>query len=310
MTAGVAYRGRFAPSPTGPLHFGSLVTALGSYLEARRHGGEWHLRIDDIDPAREQRGAADAIRRTLERLGLEHDGPVVLQSQRGEAHASAIAQLVAQGSAFPCGCTRKMVLRAGRPGPNGVLYPGTCRNGLPEGRSARTWRAHGHGVITVDDALQGRHQWDLAESVGDFLIQRADGWPAYHLAAAVDDAAAGMTHVVRGYDLLLCTPPQVHLMQALGARSPQYAHLPLACSPDGRKLSKVNAAAPIDDAQPSRALLAALTFLQQAPPVPLQQASPPEILDWARQHWYPANLHGVAQAQAPDVPVSPASEQH
>ncbi|MFO7859253.1 MAG: tRNA glutamyl-Q(34) synthetase GluQRS [Ectothiorhodospiraceae bacterium] len=302
MTSSVAYRGRFAPSPTGPLHFGSLITALGSYLEARRHGGEWQLRIDDIDPAREQPGAADAIRRTLERLGLEHDGPVVFQSERSEAHASAIAQLANQGSAFACGCTRKMVLRGGTRGPNGVLYPGTCRNGLPEGRSARTWRAHARGVITIDDALQGHHRCDLAESVGDFLIQRADGWPAYHLAAAVDDTAAGITHVVRGFDLMLCTPPQVHLMHALAAQPPRYAHLPLACDRDGRKLSKVNGATAIDDTQPAQALVAGLNFLQQAPPDELRQAPPAEILAWARHHWEPARLVGVEQAvAAPDA---------
>lgn len=299
MTGAAIHRGRFAPSPTGPLHFGSLVTALGSYLEAHSRGGEWLVRIDDIDPAREQPGATDAILRTLERLGLKPDGPVVYQSRRLDAHRAAIEQLVEHGHAFACSCTRKMVLRQGMPGPNGVIYPGTCRNGLAPGHEARTWRARGEGTVTFRDELQGPVRWDLAETVGDFLIRRADGWPAYHLAAAVDDIASGITHVVRGHDLLACTPPQIRIMEYLGAEPPAYAHLPLAVNADGRKLSKQNLAAPLDDDAPGAALMAALAFLRQAPPGELTGAPPAELLAWALAHWDTTPLQGVTSAAAP-----------
>ena len=284
------YRGRFAPSPTGPLHFGSLVAALGSCLEARRHGGDWLVRIDDIDPAREQLGAADAILRTLERFGFEPDGEIVYQSGRRAAYAEALDRLRARDAVFACGCTRKEVLRLGAPGANGVLYPGTCRNGLPPGREARTWRARADGHIRFDDAFQGPVECDLAGEVGDFLVLRADGWPAYHLAAAVDDVASRITHVVRGHDLLLCTPPQLLLMTHLDADMPRYGHLPLALNSDGQKLSKQNHAAPLDDARPARQIHDALRFLQQNPPDALARGSVGDLWDWAHMHWDPARL--------------------
>lgn len=292
------YRGRFAPSPTGPLHFGSLVAALGSCLEARRHDGDWLVRIDDIDPAREQAGAADGILRTLDRFGFEPDGEILFQSRRRGAYAEALDQLRAQDAIFACGCTRKEVLRLGTPGANGVLYPGTCRNGLPPGREARTWRARAEGHIHFEDAFQGRVECDLAGDVGDFLVQRADGWPAYHLAAAVDDAASGITHVVRGHDLLLCTPPQRLLMTHLDASVPQYGHLPLALNSEGQKLSKQNHALPLDDAAPAPQLHAALRFLQQNPPDQLTRGSVNDLWDWARAHWNPATLRGAREATA------------
>lgn len=294
-----AYRGRFAPSPTGPLHFGSLVAALGSCLEARRHHGDWLVRIDDIDPAREQAGAADAILRTLDRFGFVPDDDVLFQSQRLEAYADALTRLREHDAVFPCGCTRKEVLRLGMPGTNGVLYPGTCRHGLPRGREARTWRARATGRITLDDGFQGAVHCDLASEIGDFLVRRADGWPAYHLAAAVDDIGSGITHVVRGHDLLLCTPPQLLLMGHLDGPAPQYAHLPLAVNSEGRKLSKQNLAQPLDDASPGPQLHAALCFLQQAPPHALARASVDELWDWALRHWDPSPLHGLREAPAP-----------
>ena len=292
------YRGRFAPSPTGPLHFGSLVAALGSCLEARRHDGDWLVRIDDIDPTREQAGAADAILRTLERFGFEPDGQIVYQSRRRAAYAEALDRLRARNAVFACGCTRKEVLRLGVPGANGVLYPGTCRDGLHPGREARTWRARADGCIRFDDAFQGPVECDLAGEVGDFLVQRADGWPAYHLAAAVDDAASGITHVVRGHDLLLCTPPQLRLMNHLHASVPQYGHLPLALNEEGQKLSKQNHAVPLNDATPARQLHDALRFLQQNPPDELARASVSDLWDWARAHWDSAPLRGLRAASA------------
>ncbi len=294
MGADAGYRGRFAPSPTGPLHFGSLVAALGSCLEARSHAGEWLVRIDDIDPPREQPGAADAILRTLERFGFEHDGPVLYQSTRHDAYRAAVDTLHRHGRAFPCGCTRKEVLRDGTPGVNGVLYPGTCRNGLPEGREARTWRARVEGTVRFEDRFQGAVVCDLEAEIGDFLVQRADALPAYHLAAAVDDMATGITHVIRGHDLLACTPPQWFVMEQLGGTPPAYGHLPLAVNADGRKLSKQNMAPPLDDAGPAPQLVSALELLNQQPPAGLRNAPVATVWQWALDHWNPARLRGIA----------------
>ena len=293
------YRGRFAPSPTGPLHFGSLIAALGSCLEARRHGGQWLVRIDDIDPAREQADAADSIRFTLDRFGFEPDGPVVFQSTRRDAYAEAIETLRTNDVAFPCGCTRKSVLRDGLPGPNGVIYPGTCRAGLPAGAQTRTWRARATGHVRFDDLFQGPMYCDLASEVGDFLIQRADGWPAYHLAAAVDDIGSGITHVIRGHDLLFCTAPQMLLMGHLGASPPRYGHLPLAMNAEGRKLSKQNLALPLDDNEPVTQMLAALRFLRQQPPDAMTNASLAEVWSWALHHWDSTPLKGTTSAPSP-----------
>ncbi len=293
------YRGRFAPSPTGPLHFGSLIAAVGSFLEARRHGGEWLVRIDDIDPDREQPGAADSILRTLERFGLRSDGPVVFQSRRRAAYDDALEHLRDRGAIFPCGCTRKEVLRLGRPGVNGILYPGTCRDGLPPGRQARTWRARATGRIRFEDDFQGPVDCDLASDIGDFLVQRADDWPAYHLAAAVDDAASGITHVVRGHDLLPCTPPQLLLLDHLDAPAPRYGHLPVAVNLEGRKLSKQNRAQPLDDSTPAPLLHAALVFLCQHPPPALARGTVDDLWAWAREHWDPAPLRGRREAPSP-----------
>lgn len=294
MGADAGYRGRFAPSPTGPLHFGSLVAALGSCLEARRHGGEWLVRIDDIDPPREQPGAASSILRTLERFGFEHDGSVLYQSTRHEAYRDAVAYLYQRDQAFPCGCTRKEVLRKGAPGVNGVLYPGTCRSGLPEGRQARTWRARVRGTIDFEDRFQGSVSCDLEAEIGDFLVQRADALPAYHLAAAVDDMASGITHVIRGHDLLPCTPPQRFVIEQLGGSPPAYGHLPLAVNPDGRKLSKQNLAPPLDDTAPGAQLVTALEFLQQQPPKELRSASITTVWQWALANWTPDAIRGIA----------------
>ena len=294
------YRGRFAPSPTGPLHFGSLVAALASFLDARSRAGCWLLRIDDIDPQREAPGAASAIQEALLAFGLEWDGPVRLQSQRQGDYARAMAELERRGLAYPCACSRREISRIARPGPNGPVYPGTCRNGLPPGGEARTLRVRVDDAhVTFVDGLQGEQACELGGAVGDFVIRRADWRVAYHLAAALDDGAADISHVVRGYDLLWCTPPQLYLMELLGLTPPRYLHLPLAVNPAGQKLSKQTHAAPLDTNRPERQLHQALCFLRQRPPESLTRASVRESLDWAVAHWDLAPLAGLRESPVP-----------
>jgi len=282
--------GRFAPSPTGPLHLGSLIAALGSYLDARAAGGRWSLRIDDLDAPRCARGAEAAICTALERLGFAWDGEVVRQQPRRERYREALAALEAAGLTYPCGCTRREV--AGRP------YPGTCRGGLPAGRVARSVRVRADGPpIALDDRVQGRYRQDLAAEVGDFVVRRADAIFAYHLATVVDDADAGVTRVVRGADLLASTPRQIHLQRLLGLPTPEYAHLPVAMGRDGAKLSKQNHAPPIDPAEGSRLLCAALAFLGQRPPAGLERAPLADFWAWALAHWRLERVPRRAAAQ-------------
>lgn len=296
------YRGRFAPSPTGPLHFGSLVTALGSYLQARSRNGEWVLRIDDIDPERDSREALALIPRQLESFGLCWDGPIVYQSRHAARHREALQTLLDSGRAFPCGCTRSEIAAEAKPGLEGPIYPGTCRKGLPAGKTARAVRIRVDDArVSFDDPLQGHISSELAADVGDFIIQRADGLIAYQLAAAVDDAVGGFTEVVRGADLLSSTVRQLWLHTCLGLPSPQYMHLPVAVNADGEKLSKQTHAQPLDVSQPGSQLVAALGFLEQRPPLELTGYMPNDILDWALQHWEPARLKDVASRPAPYI---------
>ncbi|NKN32272.1 tRNA glutamyl-Q(34) synthetase GluQRS [Marichromatium bheemlicum] len=267
MIAG--YRGRFAPSPTGPLHFGSLVTAVASHADARAHGGEWLVRIEDLDRPREVAGAAQAILDTLAAFGMHHDGPVCYQHDRLAAYDAALAQLAARGLTYPCGCSRAEVARHGHRGSEGTIYPGTCRAGLPPGRTPRTIRMRtDEAVIAFDDRVFGRRSQHLEREVGDFVLHRADAIHAYQLAVVVDDAWQGIDQVVRGADLLDSTPRQIWLQRALGLPLPHYAHLPLVLDPEGRKLSKRLAAAPVDPAAPLPALHRAWAFLGQPPPPP------------------------------------------
>jgi glutamyl-Q tRNA(Asp) synthetase len=270
---GAAYVGRFAPSPTGPLHAGSVVAALASWLDARAHRGRWLLRIEDLDPPREQPGAAAAIVDTLRRLGLDWDGEVAFQSTRGAHYARALEALVAAHRAYPCGCTRREIAdsqaRTGAaPARHGERpYPGTCRDGLAPGRRARAWRLRvPDGVVAFDDRRLGPRAQDVAGEVGDFVLRRADGLWAYQLAVVVDDAAQGVTDVVRGADLLGSTGRQIVLARALGHRSPRWLHLPVVTGADGEKLSKQNGAAPVDASRPVEALSAALRHLGVDPP--------------------------------------------
>lgn len=281
------YRGRFAPSPTGPLHFGSLVAALGSYLDARAHAGEWLVRIEDLDPPRETPGAAQEILRTLELLGLQWDGAVLRQSEREAPYRAALAEFERKGVTYPCACTRKEIGDSAVAGIDGSLvYPGTCRNGLPSGRAARATRVRvDDAVIEFDDAVQGPMRQRLAVDVGDFVLRRADGLFAYQLAVVVDDAAQGITDVVRGADLLDSTPRQIFLQHLLGAPTPRYLHLPVATNAAGEKLSKQTLAPPIDRARPGAALVEALEFLGQRPDPRLVDALPADVLAVAIAHW-------------------------
>jgi glutamyl-Q tRNA(Asp) synthetase len=276
------YRGRFAPSPSGPLHFGSLVAATASYLQARRQRGEWRVRIDDIDPPREVAGASDAILQALAAFGFEWDGPVDYQHTRLDRYRDALAQLQAAGLAYPCGCSRKTITAHS---PHGV-YPGTCRPGLAAGLTVRTWRLRlQEQSIEFRDNIQGPQSVDLAREVGDFVLWRADGHVAYQLATGLDDAEQGMTEVVRGADLLNSTPRQLLVQAALGLPSPAYAHHPVVTGPNGHKLSKQNLAPPLDLRRPGPQLYAALRFLGQDVPAELAAADSASLWQWALAHW-------------------------
>jgi glutamyl-Q tRNA(Asp) synthetase len=290
----VSYRGRFAPSPTGPLHFGSMVTALGSYLDARAHRGEWLLRIEDIDPSREQPGAANSILTTLEAYGLLWDGPVLYQHARVNAYKTAIDYLTAEGLTYPCACSRREIADSGVLGLEGTVYPGTCRNGVRGSRRATALRLRvlTDASLCVQDELQGTFCQHLANEIGDFVIRRTDGYWAYQLAVVVDDAFQGVTHVVRGADLLPSTPRQVYLQRLLKLQSPVYMHLPVAVASDGKKLSKRSARTSVTTAV-RQTLFQALLFLEQRPPLALHDATPEELLKWAVDNWNPEHLRGV-----------------
>lgn len=292
------YIGRFAPSPTGALHFGSLVAAVGSFLDARAHGGQWLLRIEDVDTPRTVAGAAEDILATLARFGFEWNDEIVWQSRRTAAYADALEALKAAGAAYPCACTRRDLADQPLARDGSRRYPGTCRAGLPRGREGRAWRVRAQGLIRFDDAIQGAQEIDLAADSGDYVVKRADGLFAYQLAVVVDDAAAGVTHVVRGADLLDSTARQVHLLGLLGAPVPAYAHLPLATNAAGEKLSKQTLARAIDAHPPQAALLAALRFLGQNPPEALTGAPLAELWQWARAHWSIAAVPRHRQAVA------------
>ena len=280
------YIGRFAPSPTGHLHLGSLVGALGGFLRARQAGGQWLVRMEDLDPPREVPGAADNILATLEAHGLEWDGPVLYQSQRLEVYQQALQQLIEQGDAYPCRCSRKQVMAQGSPGVYGVIYAGTCRNqALVKDDSPAAWRIRTHNQpIQFFDLRCGPHQQRLLSEVGDFIIKRADGFFAYQLAVVVDDAFQGITEVVRGEDLLDNTPRQIFLQHRLGYDTPTYLHLPLVTNHEGQKLSKQTFAPPLDRKKSGKNLLAALGHLGFGTPPELEAAENRAILEWALEN--------------------------
>jgi glutamyl-Q tRNA(Asp) synthetase len=282
------YVGRFAPSPTGSLHLGSLVAALGSYVDARRRGGRWQLRMEDLDTPRIVRGCADQILRTLEHFGLEWDGEVTWQSRHLDRYAAALAELRAGHFTFECSCSRRMRAENEDRG-----YPGTCRD-KPAGPppTATRFRVDERQTVTFEDRFQGPCQFDLS-SMGDVVVRRRDGIYAYQLAVVVDDAAEGITHVVRGADLLASTSWQVCLQRALGLPTPSYAHLPLIVEPDGAKLAKSRRSVPLDGQQSGPLLLAALRLLRQSPPAGLELEAPRAILEWSIGHWNPAPFRAI-----------------
>lgn len=291
----MTYIGRYAPSPTGPLHFGSLVAAVGSYLDARAHGGRWFLRIEDLDKPREMAGAADGILKTLDTYGFRWDGEVIYQDRRRASYDSALIQLLRAGAVFPCACSRSEIADSSVRGVDGPIYPGTCRGGLPPGRSTRALRLRvPDETLAFEDGLQGAHEQNLARDIGDFIVRRTDGSHAYQLAVVVDDAHQGISHVVRGADLLLSTPRQLLLQRLLGLPTPRYLHLPVAVNQAGEKLSKQSSAAALDERSPGLVLWQALQFLRQAPPAALQRASIDELWRWAIAHWRRESLVGIS----------------
>jgi len=294
------YRGRFAPSPTGPLHFGSLVAAAGSFLEARTRRGEWLVWMEDLDPPRVAAGAADAILRTLEAFGLDWDGQVLHQSARNDAYHCALHRLRGLRLVYPCACSRREIADSAVAGTEGPAYPGTCRGGIAAGRGARALRLDTSGAaVAFEDALQGQITCQLERESGDFVLYRSDGVYAYQLAVVVDDAEQGVTDVVRGADLLASTPRQIYIQRLLGLPQPRYAHLPVAVNELGEKLSKQTLALPADAAQPLPTLMAALSFLGQQPPCGFERATVKELWAWAIENWRLDRVPRVMTAPAP-----------
>jgi glutamyl-Q tRNA(Asp) synthetase len=289
--------GRFAPSPTGPLHLGSLLAATGSFLDARARGARWLLRIEDLDTPRVIPGCTDEMLRTLEAFGFEWDGAVLHQSRRREAYRAALDQLAAAGRVFACSCSRKE-LAAGDPadGDEPQGYPGTCRRGPARpGSTAQRFRVSDRS-IRLDDLFLGSHDFNLS-ICGDVVIERRDGITSYQLAVVVDDAFQEVTRVVRGADLLTSTPWQIDLQDALSLPHPSYGHLPLLLEPDGTKLSKSRHAVPLDPSAAPGAITSTLTLLSQTPPPDLGTAPIKDVWNWAIAHWNPQALAGKDHAR-------------
>ncbi len=301
------YRGRFAPSPSGPLHFGSLVAAAASWLEARARRGEWLLRIEDLDPPRERPGAADDILVTLDRLGLHWDGAVLRQSTRLEAYRAALERLARDGRLRDCSCTRSALAAlpenlCREPGDE-LFHPPSCLavSGDAPGSAAIRLRVPDR-LVAFMDRVQGPQAINVAQSVGDFVLRRRDGLYAYQIAVVVDDAEQGILDIVRGADLLSSTPRQILLQQSLGLPSVTYMHVPLAVGRDGLKLSKSEDAPGLMQASPARLAVAALEFLGQTPPPELARGDVPAVWEWAVSNWHPERLAGLASRMAPLLP--------
>lgn len=286
------YIGRFAPSPTGLLHIGSLLTALASYADARANGGRWLVRMEDLDPPREMVGAADHILRTLAAFGFEWDGEVAYQSRRHHLYEAALGRLKNAGLVYPCYCSRKDWQAAATIGADGFVYNSRCREAAlrpdPQGKQA-AWRIiTPEADIGFSDGIVGRYTQNLRRDIGDFVLLRADGFWAYQLAVVVDDAEQGITHVVRGQDLLVSTPRQIYLQQCLDLPTPHYAHLPLLVNESGQKWSK-QTLAPALDAARAETLLRQVMACLNLPPAP-EVDKPQDLLAWAVQHWQPAAI--------------------
>ena len=280
-----AYRGRFAPSPSGPLHFGSLVAAVASFADARHHRGTWLVRIEDVDQTRSQPGIEAHILDTLSAFGMQSDEVPERQSGRTARYEAVLDELVNMGQAYRCNCSRATVAAIAGMGPEGPIYPGTCRRRPPDPKRPAAWR-----VKTSDrpmdfvDRILGETTQNLAKDIGDFVVKRIDGYTAYQLAVVIDDFDQGITDVVRGADLFWSTPRQIWLQQLLGFPQPRYAHLPLVYTPDGCKLSKADQAHPVDDHNPLSGLIDAWSHLGQKSP-DSRFADCSEFWEWAIPHW-------------------------
>lgn len=291
------YIGRFAPSPTGPLHFGSLIAAVASYCEAKTQHGKWLLRMEDLDKPREVKGAAQTILQQLEAFGFEWDNAVLYQSQRTGYYADALEILNRAHLTYPCTCTRKEIAdSSSSQGIDGLIYPGTCLKHAIKMNVPAAWRLKTTSqTISFNDMIQGKINQNLQQDIGDFIVKRADGFFAYQLAVVVDDAAQGITHIVRGADLLDSTPRQIYLQQLLNYPTPYYAHVPVACNDAGEKLSKQTLASPLDTSRAPVNLIRALNFLGQAVPSDLAHEDKNTIWNWALKNW---QLSKVAKTKA------------
>ncbi|HSC67659.1 MAG TPA: tRNA glutamyl-Q(34) synthetase GluQRS [Cellvibrio sp.] len=295
-TESSVYIGRFAPSPSGPLHFGSLVSALASYLDAKASGGQWLVRMEDLDPPREQPGAAGEILRSLADHGLHWDGEVIYQSRRHQAYQACLDALIAAELAYPCTCSRQELASMGG------IYDGRCRTRHPVAGEAYSLRLKlydlpGHCIaeqIQFNDLIQGLQTQNLRTQAGDQILKRRDGYYAYQLAVVVDDIAQGITHIIRGSDLLEVTGRQLFFYGLLGASLPHFGHVPLAMQANGQKLSKQNHAKAIDGKLASKNLWRGLEFLGQNPPADLADSSTRELLDWGLHHWQRSAITGLA----------------
>lgn len=293
------YVGRFAPSPTGPLHAGSLLAAVASYCDAKAHGGRWLLRMEDLDTPRVMPGAAEHIIRTLAGYGFAWDGDILYQSQQSAAYEAALAQLNTRQLVYPCTCSRKEIVDSSQvQGIDGLIYPGTCLKQPIKPHAAVASRIQVHDFIGFfDDLIQGTITQTLRTDIGDFILKRADGLFAYQLAVVVDDAQQGITHIIRGADLLNSTPRQLYLQQVLGYAKPVYGHIPVITNAAGEKLSKQTKAAAITLTQASQQLYQALHLLNQQPPAELRDAPLATIWQWAFAHWQLAAISRTTSIQ-------------
>lgn len=288
--------GRFAPSPTGPLHFGSLIAALASYLDAKSRNGKWLVRIEDLDPPREQAGADVLILKTLEAHGLEWDGAVMYQSKRQETYYESLDTLFNNNLAYYCTCSRKEIAAQNKPASKSI-YPGTCRNSKNDYKDSAVRVITNQNEISFEDRLQGKCSYNIEKEFGDFVIKRKDGLFAYHLAVVIDDSSQNITDIIRGADLLESTPLHLYLQKILGLPSPAYLHLPVAVDNHGAKLSKQSFARPVEKGNEAASLLAALKYLNQDLPGNLEAGNKREILTWAISHWQPKSIPVAATIQ-------------
>ena len=287
------YKGRFAPSPTGPVHFGTLVAAVGSYLQAKKNKGAWLIRMEDVDITRKVDGADIDILKTLEAFGFEWHGEIIYQSEQTAHYEQAIEQLISQSLIFPCLCSRKQLSKS-----DSTIYPGSCRSRqLPEKKEHALRLLSKDISIEFNDAVMGRQSQNIKQHCGDFVIRRRDGLFAYQLAVVVDDALQNITEVVRGADLLDSTPRQIYLQQLLNYSTPDYCHLPLAVDDSGNKISKSEGATKIDLQHKEQQLISVLDFLAQNPPEDLAQSSISDIWSWAVEHWELTHVPSKAHIQ-------------